>query len=203
MRTTSPPIEEPCDRVARYVQVARDLLDRFALDQMLSRIGRSSPQSASPRLLQIEAGRPIGQNSGGQFWTPIPRLRGSKCTPKHHLPRHPASLSRHRCCAGRGVSARSRGIGALNYQSVASISSTGSMARRRRSPADGAPILHTNIRGSRYYIEENDVAAAFPRSIDCTSSVWRAWPRALRELSANPEKQGSRPHGVARHPARA
>jgi hypothetical protein len=30
-----------------------------------------------------KAGSPAVQDSGGQFWTPIPRLRGQICTPKH------------------------------------------------------------------------------------------------------------------------
>jgi hypothetical protein len=38
------------------------------------------------RPLQTKAGSPAGQNQGGQFWTPIPHLRGQSCTPKHKLP---------------------------------------------------------------------------------------------------------------------
>jgi transposase len=49
------------------------------------------------------------------------------------------------------VSARAVAIGALNYQSVASIIEHRLDGKTAPHTADGAPILHTNIRGSRYY----------------------------------------------------
>jgi hypothetical protein len=49
------------------------------------------------------------------------------------------------------VSARAVEIGALNYQSVASIIEHRLDGKTAPLTADGAPILHTNIRGSRYY----------------------------------------------------
>src|SRR5437016_9201186 len=36
------------------------------------------------RPLRTEAGSPAATNSGGQFWTPIPRLRGSKLHAETH-----------------------------------------------------------------------------------------------------------------------
>jgi transposase len=49
------------------------------------------------------------------------------------------------------VSARAIEIGALNYQSIASILKHRLDHTAAPRPADGAPILHVNIRGSRYY----------------------------------------------------
>ena len=49
------------------------------------------------------------------------------------------------------VSARAVAIGALNYQSVASIIEHRLDGKTAPHTVDGAPILHTNIRGSRYY----------------------------------------------------
>jgi hypothetical protein len=49
------------------------------------------------------------------------------------------------------VSARAIEIGALNYQSIASILKHRLDHTAAPPPADGAPILHVNIRGSRYY----------------------------------------------------
>jgi transposase len=49
------------------------------------------------------------------------------------------------------VSARAIEIGALNYQSVASILEHRLESKTAPRSADGAPILHANIRGSRYY----------------------------------------------------
>ena len=42
-------------------------------------------------------------------------------------------------------------IGALNYKSVASILEHRLESRTAPRAADSAPILHANIRGSRYY----------------------------------------------------
>ena len=68
-----------------------------------------------------------------------------------HLPRRVAAVSWHRCRSGRGVSLRAVEIGALSYASVASILKH--RLDRSASPqaADGTPLLHDNIRGSRYY----------------------------------------------------
>jgi transposase len=49
------------------------------------------------------------------------------------------------------VSARAVQIGALNYQSVASILEHRLESKTAPDAADSAPILHANIRGSRYY----------------------------------------------------
>jgi transposase len=49
------------------------------------------------------------------------------------------------------VSARAVQIGALNYQSVASILEHRLESKTAPDTADSAPILHANIRGSRYY----------------------------------------------------
>jgi transposase len=49
------------------------------------------------------------------------------------------------------VCARAIEIGALNYKSVASILELRLESRTAPRPADSAPILHANIRGSRYY----------------------------------------------------
>ena len=49
------------------------------------------------------------------------------------------------------ISARAVEIGALNYQSVASILEHRLETRTAQRAADSAPILHANIRGSRYY----------------------------------------------------
>ncbi len=49
------------------------------------------------------------------------------------------------------VSVRAVEIGALNYQSVASIIEHRLDGKTASLTADGAPILHANIRGSRYY----------------------------------------------------
>jgi transposase len=49
------------------------------------------------------------------------------------------------------VSARAIEIGALNYQSVASILKHRLESKTAPRAADGPPILHANIRGSRYY----------------------------------------------------
>ena len=49
------------------------------------------------------------------------------------------------------VSARAIEIGALNYQSIASILEHRLETRTTQRAADSAPILHANIRGSRYY----------------------------------------------------
>jgi transposase len=49
------------------------------------------------------------------------------------------------------VSARAIEIGALNYQSVASILKHRLESKTAPRSADDAPILHANIRGSRYY----------------------------------------------------
>jgi transposase len=55
------------------------------------------------------------------------------------------------------ISARAVQIGALNYQSVASILEHRLESKAAQHAADTAPILHANTRGSRYYhIEEND-----------------------------------------------
>ncbi len=49
------------------------------------------------------------------------------------------------------VCARAIEIGALNYKSVASILEFRLESRTAPRPADSAPILHANIRASRYY----------------------------------------------------
>jgi transposase len=49
------------------------------------------------------------------------------------------------------ISARAVEIGALNYQSVASILEHRLETKTASRTADNAPILHPNIRGSRYY----------------------------------------------------
>jgi transposase len=49
------------------------------------------------------------------------------------------------------ISVRAVEIGALNYQSVASILEHRLETRAATRTADSAPILHANIRGSRYY----------------------------------------------------
>jgi transposase len=49
------------------------------------------------------------------------------------------------------ISARAVEIGALNYQSVASILEHRLEIKTATRTADSAPILHANIRGSRYY----------------------------------------------------
>jgi transposase len=49
------------------------------------------------------------------------------------------------------ISVRAVEIGALNYQSVASILEHRLETRTATRTADSAPILHANIRGSRYY----------------------------------------------------
>ena len=52
----------------------------------------------------------------------------------------------------RGIDAvRAVEIGTLNYQSVASILEHRLETRAATRTADSAPILHANIRGSRYY----------------------------------------------------
>jgi hypothetical protein len=61
------------------VQVARDLSDRLALDQMLTSYPADRLHNQHPPPPTSNRSRqPTGQISGGQFWTPIPRLRGSK-----------------------------------------------------------------------------------------------------------------------------
>src|SRR5271165_1175667 len=79
-----PRAQDLADRIARDLQVTGDLLDRLALDQMLApypadRLHNQHP----PPPARNKAGSPAVQDSGGQFWTPIPRLRGQICTPKH------------------------------------------------------------------------------------------------------------------------
>ncbi len=54
-------------------------------------------------------------------------------------------------CGPKAVSARAVQIGALNYQSVASILEHRLESKTAQQAADSAPILHANIRGSRYY----------------------------------------------------
>jgi hypothetical protein len=49
------------------------------------------------------------------------------------------------------ISARAVEIGAFNYRSVASILEHRLETRTAPRTADLAPILHVNIRGSRYY----------------------------------------------------
>jgi transposase len=49
------------------------------------------------------------------------------------------------------ISARAVEIGALNYQSIASILEHRLEIKTATRTADSAPILHANIRGSRYY----------------------------------------------------
>lgn len=65
-------------RVPRYLQVPGDLLDRLALDEMLAPYpgNRLHDQHLRPPALlrSRQRNRPT---LGGQFWTPIPRLRGS------------------------------------------------------------------------------------------------------------------------------
>src|ERR1019366_9555306 len=64
--------------VARHPQVARDLLDRLALGKMFPPYPPDRLHNQHPPTPASERSRqPSNQRSGGQFWTPIPRLRGS------------------------------------------------------------------------------------------------------------------------------
>ena len=63
----------------RYVQVARDLFDRLPLDQMLTSYPADRLHNQHPPPPTSNRSRQhTSHNSGGQFWTPIPRLTGSK-----------------------------------------------------------------------------------------------------------------------------
>src|ERR1700747_2062572 len=77
-------------------------------------------------------------------------------------------------------------IGALTYGSVRSIldHKLDRHAAHQRA-ADGAPILHSNIRGSRYY--QVKPRSLIQPSIFCISSDWLAWPRPSAR-SKLPEK---------------
>jgi hypothetical protein len=72
--------------VAGHLQGAGDLLDRLALDKMLApyptdRLHNQHP----PRPLRDKAGRRPNRISGGQFWTPIPRLIGGQSSTPDHI----------------------------------------------------------------------------------------------------------------------
>ena len=110
----------------------------------------SAVRRVEPRTLPEPGPRHRSQYRGADH-----RRAGPAATPGAgvpHLPRHPASLSRHRCCSGRGclLSAPSRSARSITRASPPS-SSTGSRPDGAAAAADGAPILHANIRGSRYY----------------------------------------------------
>ena len=49
------------------------------------------------------------------------------------------------------VACRAVEIGALNYKSIASILANNLDRRRGASDAEGAVIVHSNIRGPRYF----------------------------------------------------
>jgi hypothetical protein len=68
------------DRVPGHLEVPGDPSDRLALKKMLPPYpaNRVHRQHASPARSESGASSATGQNSGGQFWTPIPPLRGSK-----------------------------------------------------------------------------------------------------------------------------
>src|SRR5205823_6870478 len=70
-------------------------------------------------------------------------------------------------------------IGALTYGSVRSIldHKLDRYAAHQRA-ADGAPFLHSNIRGSRSYQYETKSCSPIQPSICCFRSVSAAWPRS-------------------------
>ena len=72
--------QDPADRVPGHLQVPGDLLDRLALDEVLAPNPRNRFHDQHPLTTRFESKREAcnGHTSGGQFWTPIPRLRGSK-----------------------------------------------------------------------------------------------------------------------------
>jgi hypothetical protein len=71
--------QHPPDRVAGDPEVPGDLPDRLALDEVLAPYPRNRLHDQHPLTTRSESKREAcdGYTSGGQFWTPIPRLRGS------------------------------------------------------------------------------------------------------------------------------
>jgi hypothetical protein len=76
---TSGPASFP-PRNPGHLQVPRDLPDGLPLEEMLPPDPPNSLhcQHPPPTRFESEASGASGQPSGGQFWTPIPWLRGSK-----------------------------------------------------------------------------------------------------------------------------
>jgi hypothetical protein len=77
--------------VPGHLQIPRDLPDRLALDVMLAPnpADRLHCQHSPHHSLRIKASSASGQHSGGQFWTPIPRLRGRIASPGMLLNKFP------------------------------------------------------------------------------------------------------------------
>src|SRR5205807_692073 len=73
-------------RVPRHPQIPRNLSNRLAFEKMLppNPANRLHRQHASPARSESEASSATDQDSGGQFWTPIPQLRGSKLHAELH-----------------------------------------------------------------------------------------------------------------------
>jgi hypothetical protein len=67
------------NRVPRDLQVPRDFLNRLALDEVLAPYPRYCLHDQHPLATAFESKREAcyGHTSGGHFWMPIPRLRGS------------------------------------------------------------------------------------------------------------------------------
>src|SRR6516225_2214138 len=68
------------DRVPGHLEIPGNLLDRLALDEVLASNPRNRLHDQHPLTTRFESKRVAcnGLTSGGHFWTPIPRLRGSK-----------------------------------------------------------------------------------------------------------------------------
>jgi hypothetical protein len=68
------------DRVPGHPEVPGDLLDRLALDEVLAPNPCNRLHDQHCLTTRFESKREAcgGYTSGGHFWTPIPRFRGSK-----------------------------------------------------------------------------------------------------------------------------
>ena len=69
----------PPNRIPGHPEVPRDLLDRLAFDEVLppNPCNRLHDQHSLTTRFESKREACNGYTSGGQFWTPIPRLRGS------------------------------------------------------------------------------------------------------------------------------
>jgi len=78
IRTRSPLIAAPCR--PGHAEVPCDLLDCLAFDEVLAPNPRNRLYDQHPLTTRFESKREAcdGHTSGEHFWTPIPRLRGSK-----------------------------------------------------------------------------------------------------------------------------
>ena len=80
LKRRAPGAQHVMDRVPRHLQIPGDLLDRLALDEVFAPNPRNRFHDQHPLTTRFEPKREAcnGHTSGGHFWTPIPRLRGSK-----------------------------------------------------------------------------------------------------------------------------